>query len=67
MPPTDARAPRFRCGAGWCNARGLALLALWVALLAGFLAETTMAATAPPGSGSVPTAAQCPTETTSTS
>ncbi len=62
MPPTTASALRFPCRSGWCNARGLALIALWLALLGGFLAQTTMASAAPPGSGTTRTAAQCQTD-----
>ncbi len=67
MPPTDARAFRFPCRSGWCNARGIALIALWLALVAGFLAQTTMASSPPPGSGTAATAAQCPTKLAPTS
>ncbi len=67
MSPTAASALRFPCRTGWCNARGLALVALWLALVVGFLAQTTMASSAPPGSGTTQTAAQCPTEAATTS
>ncbi len=67
MTPTDPRAPRFSCRSRWCHARGVALLALWLALLAGFLAETTMASNPPPGSGTTATAAQCTSMAASTS
>jgi len=49
--PSFAKDFRFPCRSGWCSIRGLALLALWVALVAGFLADTTMARTAPVGHG----------------
>jgi hypothetical protein len=47
MPPTLADDLRFRCHPGWCTARGVALIALWLALVAGFVAQTTAAASAP--------------------
>jgi hypothetical protein len=51
-----ATAFDFPCKAGWCAARGLAIIALWLTLLAGFLADVTAAQ---PPTGSVPcTAAQ---------
>ncbi len=54
MPTTAARLP---CRPGWWAARGLALLALWLALVAGFVAETTTAVPAP---GETRTAAERP-------
>jgi hypothetical protein len=51
MPPPMAGELRFPCGSGWCGIRGLILIALWIALVAGFLAATTMASQAPPGAG----------------
>ncbi len=46
-----AQQLRFPCRSRWCALRGLAILALWIALLAGFLADVT-AAQPPLGSDS---------------
>ena len=46
-----AKDLRFPCRSGWCSLRGLALLTLWAVLVAGFLADTTMARSAPVGQG----------------
>ncbi len=66
MLPTAASNPRFPCRSAWCVIRGLGLIALWMALVAGFVAETTMASTAPPGHA-IKTAAECPAEPASAS
>jgi hypothetical protein len=57
---------RFPCRSGACLVRGLALLVLWIALVAGFLAQTTMAASVPQGSHPQ-TAAECPAHPATTS
>ncbi len=52
--PTTAAA-HLPCRPGWWAARGLALLALWLALVAGFVAQTTVS---PPAPGELRTAAE---------
>ncbi len=54
MPTTIADDPRHPRPA-WCAARGLALIALWLALVAGFVAQTTLP---PPAPGETRTAAE---------
>ena len=63
--PTRTLDLRLPCRSGWCAARGLALIALWLALVAGFLADTTVAAA--PAPGGARTVAERPAETATTS
>lgn len=66
MPPTAASNLSFPCRSSWCAVRGLGLVVLWLALLAGFVAQTTMASTAPLGHATR-TAAESPAEPASAS
>lgn len=66
MLPTVASDLRFPCRSSWCVVRGLGLVVLWLALLAGFVAQTTMASTTPLGHDTK-TAAESPAEPASAS
>lgn len=65
MSMTTTNGLRFPCRSGWCAVRGLGLIALWLALVAGFLAQTTVAAVGP--ASGTQTAAGCPAGPASTS